>query len=86
MRRNGVELYIIGRNGRIDRIEEWIYSIWTDAREVGEREREIEEKEVEERGVFKALGIPKFVVLRSITWCCKGIVQRSRIYKNYLYT
>ena len=54
-----------------------MYSIWTDAREVGERE-------VEERGVFEALGIPKFIVLHGIAWYYKGIVQRSKIYRNHL--
>ena len=45
MLRNRVELDGIGRNGRMDRMKEWMYSIW---RERGRRERW--------RGVFEALG------------------------------
>ena len=35
------------------------------------------------RGVFEALGIPRFAVLRGVTWYCKGIVRSTVLRTPY---
>ena len=38
------------------------------------------------RGIFEALGIPRFAVLLGVAWCCKGIVYNVPKFAEITYT